>query len=98
VSTEQLLQRLAVPELQRQAAAGDSLAGPAARRLLARVHVQLAFYQPHDDLARGAGRDALVMLAAASRIAPLAGESCTMLASAHTLAPDVHPELRCATP
>jgi predicted esterase len=97
-NADQLLDQLKVGELRRQVETGDSLAAPAARRLLARVQVALAFYEPHGLLARGAPRDALVMLAAASRIAPLAGESCTMLARAHALAPDVHPELRCLPP
>ena len=97
VSAEQLLERLDVESLRRRASAGDSLTAPAARRLLARVQVALAFYEPRDHLARGNGRDALELLAAASRISPLNGESCAMLARAHSLAPSVHPELRCAS-
>jgi len=95
-SAEELLKRLDVAALQRRAVSGDSLAAPTARRLLARVQVALAFYEPRDHLARGNGRVALELLAAASRISPLSGESCAMLARAHSLAPSVHPELRCA--
>lgn len=97
VSVEQLVERLRVAELQRQSATGDSLAAPAARRLLARVHVALAFYEPRAYLAKGAARQALLMLAAASRITPLVGESCTLLARARALAPKIHPELRCVS-
>jgi hypothetical protein len=96
-NAEQLLQRLDVESLQRRAASGDSVAAPMARRLLARVQVALAFYEPRDQLARGNGRFALELLAAASRISPLSGESCAMVARAHELAPRVHPELRCAS-
>jgi len=95
-NAEQLLQRLDVESLQRRAASGDSLVAPTARRLLARVQVALAFYEPRAHLARGNGRVALELLAAASRISPLSGESCEMLVRAHSLAPSVHPELRCA--
>jgi poly(3-hydroxybutyrate) depolymerase len=95
-NAELLLQRLDVESLQRRAASGDSLVAPTARRLLARVQVALAFYEPRAHLARGNGRVALELLAAASRISPLSGESCEMLVRAHSLAPSVHPELRCA--
>lgn len=97
MSAEQLLDGLEVERLKERAASGDSLQAPTARRLLARVQVALAFYEPRDHLARGNGRGALELLAAANRIAPLNGESCAMLVRARSLAPRVHPELRCAT-
>ena len=96
MTTAQLIEGLDVETLKQRAASGDSLQAPTARRLLARVQVALAFYEPRDHLARGNGRDALELLAAANRISPLNGESCQMLARAHALAPRVHPELRCA--
>lgn len=95
MSTEQLVEALDVETLKQRAASGDSLQAPTARRLLARVQVALAFYEPRDHLARGNGRDALELLAAANRISPLNGESCAVLARARVLAPRVHPELRC---
>jgi dienelactone hydrolase len=95
LSAEQLLEGLGVEQLKQRAASGDSLQAPTARRLLARVQVALAFYEPRDHLARGNGRDALELLAAASRISPLNGESCAILSRAHSLAPGVHRELRC---
>jgi hypothetical protein len=97
MTTAQLLDGLEIEPLMQRAASGDSLQAPTARRLLARVQVALAFYEPRDHLARGNGRDALELLAAANRISPLMGESCAMLARARSLAPRVHPELRCAT-
>jgi predicted esterase len=97
VTAEQLLAGLDVESLKQRATSGDSLQAPTARRLLARVQVALAFYEPRDHLARGHGRDALELLEAANRISPLNGESCAMLARAHTLAPKVRPELRCAS-
>jgi len=97
MTTQQLLEGLEIEPLMQRAASSDSLQAPTARRLLARVQVALAFYEPRDHLARGNGRDALELLAAANRISPLMGESCAMLARARTLAPRVHPELRCAT-
>jgi dienelactone hydrolase len=95
LTAEQLLEGLDVQALKERAASGDSLQAPTARRLLARVQVAFAFYEPRDHLARGNGRDALELLEAANRIAPLNGESCAMLARAHTLAPKVRPELQC---
>jgi dienelactone hydrolase len=97
MTTEQLVEALDVETLKQRAASGDSLQAPTARRLLARVQVALAFYEPRDHLARGNGRDALELLAAANRISPLNGESCAVLARARVLAPRVHPELRCGT-
>jgi predicted esterase len=97
LTAEQLLDGLDVEKLKQRAASGDSLQAPTARRLLARVQVALAFYEPRDHLARGNGRDALELLAAANRISPLNGESCAMLARARSLAPSVHPELLCAS-
>ena len=93
----QLLEGLEVEGLKQRAASGDSLQAPTARRLLARMQVALAFYAPREHLARGNGRDALELLEAASRISPLNGESCAMLARARSLAPGVHPELHCAS-
>lgn len=96
-SAEQLLEGLEVEGLKQRAASADSLQAPTARRLLARMQVALAFYAPREHLARGNGRDALELLEAASRISPLNGESCAMLARARSLAPGVHPELHCAS-
>jgi hypothetical protein len=95
MTTEQLIEELDVEALKQRAASGDSLQAPTARRLLARVQVALAFYEPRDHLARGNGRDALELLAAANQISPLNGESCAVLARARALAPTVHRELRC---
>jgi predicted esterase len=80
-----LLARLRVAALRDQARAGDTLAGPAARRLLSRIAVFLGYYAPRAYLAHGAPDRALVMLRSAAAIAPLRGESCDMLARAHRL-------------
>ena len=91
-----LLATLGAPSLQRTTASGDSLAAPAACRIIARMNAALAFYEPRARLARGEAQDALVMLAAAAQLAPLEGESCTLLSRAQALAPQSNAELHCA--
>jgi hypothetical protein len=76
-SVAELLDRLGVPPLLRQAAERDSVAAWSAQRLLARIHVFLAFYEPRAYLAAGQPARAVRMLEAASRIASLGGEACS---------------------
>ncbi|MFL5604856.1 MAG: hypothetical protein ACJ8AD_00285 [Gemmatimonadaceae bacterium] len=76
---ETLLERLRIAELRRQASSTDSLASATARRLLSRTAVFLSFYAPRTYLARGAADRALLMLRAASAVAPLRGEACGLL-------------------
>lgn len=94
-TVEDVLQRLGAAELQREAAGGDSLGSRSAQRLLARLRTSLAFYEPRAYVARGAPRDALLMLAAADRLGALEGESCALLARARAAVPALHADLRC---
>jgi predicted esterase len=94
-TVEEVLQRLGAAELEREATSADSLTSRSARRLLARLRASLGFYEPRAYLARGAPREALVMLAAAARLGMLEGESCALLARARAALPGGHAELRC---
>jgi predicted esterase len=79
---EALAGKLRIAELQRTAERGDTLEAASARRLLARVFVNLAFYEPRAYLANGAASRALRMLEAAVIIAPIQGEACGLLRDA----------------
>ena len=79
---EELAGKLRIAELQRTAERGDTLEAASARRLLARVFVNLAFYEPRAYLANGAASRALRMLEAAVTIAPIQGEGCGLLRTA----------------
>jgi len=79
---EALAGKLRIAELQRTAAHGDSLEAASARRLLARVFVNLAFYEPRAYLANGSASRALRMLEAAVTIGPLQGDACGLLRDA----------------
>ena len=79
---EALAGKLRIAELQRMAERGDTLEAASARRLLARVFVNLAFYEPRAYLASGAAGRALRMLEAAVTIAPIQGEGCGLLRDA----------------
>lgn len=76
---ESLMRRLHVADLQRTAQRGDSLEAASARRLLARIHVWLAFYQPRAYLADGAPARAARMFEAAVTIGPIQGDGCALL-------------------
>jgi predicted esterase len=84
--TASLLARLRVASLRDQARSSDSLGSAAARRILARIAVFLAFYAPRAYLERGAPDRALVMLRSAAAIAPLREASCELLARARRMA------------
>jgi len=58
---------------------GDSLEAASARRLLARLWVNLAFYEPRTYLAAGSPVRAMRMLEVAARIDPIEGEGCALL-------------------
>jgi hypothetical protein len=79
---EALVGKLRIAELQRTAERGDTLEAASARRLLARVFVNLGFYQPRAYLASGAAGRALRMFEAAATIGPIQGEACTLLREA----------------
>jgi predicted esterase len=79
---ETLVDKLRISELQRTAERGDSLEAASARRLLARVFVNVAFYEPRAYLASGSPARALRMLEAAVTIGPIQGEACTLLREA----------------
>lgn len=76
---EALVRRLRIVALQRTVERGDTLEAASARRLLARIHVWLAFYQPRAYLAGGAPARAARMFAAAVVIGPIQGEGCALL-------------------
>lgn len=79
---EALAGKLRIAELQRTAERGDSLEAASARRLLARVFVNLAFYEPRAYLANGSASRALRMLEAAVTIGLLEGDACGLLSEA----------------
>ncbi len=79
---EPLADKLRIAELQRTAERGDSLEAASARRLLARVFVHVAFYEPRAYLADGTPARALRMLEAAVTIGPIEGEACALLREA----------------
>ena len=79
---EALVDKLRISELQRTAERGDSLGAASARRLVARVFVNLAFYEPRAYLANGSPARALRMLEAAVTIGPIQGEYCALLRDA----------------
>ncbi len=73
-------------EARRLAERGDSLEAASARRLLARVFVNLAFYEPRAYLASGSLDRALRMFEAAVTIGPIQGDGCGLLRDAYTAA------------
>jgi predicted esterase len=79
---ETLADKLRIAELQRTAERGDSLEAASARRLLARVFVNLAFYEPRAYLANGSASRALGMLEVAVTIGTIQGEACALLRKA----------------
>jgi hypothetical protein len=79
---ESLVAKLGIAALQRTVERGDSVAAASARRLLARLWVNLAFYEPRAYLATGSPDRALRMLEAAARIGPIEGEACALLRQA----------------
>jgi predicted esterase len=87
-TSEILTRKLEIAKLQETAKRGDSLHAASAERLLARIFVWLAFYEPRAYLANHSPRRALTMFEAATRIGPIQGESCALLQAA----------LRAATP
>src|SRR2546423_9328187 len=79
---ETLVAKLGIVELRHTVERGDSVAAASARRLLARVWVNLAFYEPRAYLAAGAPARAIRMLEAAATIGPIEGEACALLRAA----------------
>jgi predicted esterase len=77
-----LVAKLRIAALQRTVERGDSLEAASARRLLARIWVNLAFYEPRAYLATGAPDRAMRMLEAAATISPIEGEACALLREA----------------
>jgi predicted esterase len=84
---ENLLRKLKIEKLQEAVRSGDSLRAASAERLLARIFVWLAFYEPRTYLAQRSPDRALAMLEAATRIAPVRGEACAVLQAALPAAP-----------
>jgi predicted esterase len=78
-SVDQLADRLKLEELRHQSAQGDSLAAPAATRIMARTLALLSFYEPRSMIAAGDYARARRLLEVAARYTPLRGESCTLL-------------------
>src|SRR5437667_328667 len=81
---ESLVAKLGIAALQRTVERGDSVEAASARRLLARLWVNLAFYEPRAYLATGSPDRALRMLEAAASIGPIEGEACALLRQALT--------------
>src|SRR3989441_9940147 len=79
---ETLADKLRIAELQRTAERGDSLEAASARRLLARVFVHVAFYEPRAYLTNRSPARALRMLEAAVSIGPIEGEACALVREA----------------
>ena len=88
---DDLLQKLKIAKLKEQAKRGDSLQAASAERLLSRIFVFLAYYEPRSYLGQKSADRALAMLEAATAIAPLKGESCTMLQAALRATGAKHP-------
>jgi predicted esterase len=78
-SADALADRLKIDELRRESTQGDSLAAPAATRIIARTLAVLSFYEPRSMLDAGDYARARTVLEVAARIAPLRGESCALL-------------------
>jgi predicted esterase len=78
-SADALADRLKLNDLLRQSTQGDSLAAPAATRILARTLAVLSFYEPRSLIDAGDFTRARRMLEVAARIAPLRGEGCALL-------------------
>jgi predicted esterase len=84
---ETLVEKLRIARLKKIAEHGDSLEAASAKRLLARVFAELAFYEPRTYIAQRSPNRALAMLEAATRIRPLEGASCALLQAALRAAP-----------
>lgn len=86
-TTDALVRKLKIAKLKETAERGDSLEAASAERLLARIFAMLAFYEPRTYITQQSPSRALAMLEAATRIAPLEGESCALLQAALKAAP-----------
>jgi predicted esterase len=98
---DDLLKKLKIAKLKEQSKRGDSLQAASAERLLNRTFVFLAYYEPRSYLAQKSADRALAMLEAATAIAPLQGESCTMLHAALRATGAKHPaplNVKCPPP
>jgi predicted esterase len=87
--------KLHIPELQKQAAQGDSLEAASASRLLARIFVWLSFYEPRTYLQNRSPIRALSAFETALKIGPIRGEGCTLLGTAlQTASPEQRARFR----
>jgi hypothetical protein len=88
-TSERLMRKLEIAKLQETAKRRDSLHAASAQRLLARIFVWLAFYEPRAYLNNHSPGRALTMFEAATRIGPIQGESCALLLAAlHAATPE----------
>ena len=94
LTSETVVRKLRIPELQEQLRRGDSLEAASASRLLARIHVWLSFYEPRTYLERRRPDRALSMFEAAMRIGPIRGDGCGLLRSALQATARQPPSLR----
>jgi predicted esterase len=84
---ETLMRKPRIAELQKRVEVGDSLEAASAKRLLARIFVRLAFYEPRTYLERDAPDRAVRMFEAAVAIRPLpTGEICALFERARGVA------------
>jgi predicted esterase len=82
-SPEAFARKLRIADLQQLAARGDSLESASASRLLARIFVWLAYYEPRTYLQNRSPMRALSALETALKIGPIqGGESCALLRAA----------------
>jgi len=92
-SAGELAERLQLSTLRQETNSGDSLAAPAARRMLNRISALVSFYEPRAYLARASFDKAARMLEVAATIAPLRGEVCAEVAEVRRRAPGVKSEV-----
>jgi predicted esterase len=92
-SSTDLAERLQLSTLRNEAAAGDSLEAPAARRTLARISALVSFYEPRAYLERASLDKAARMLEVAASIAPLRGDACAQVTELRRRAPAMKSEV-----
>lgn len=85
----ELAERLQLATLRREAAAGDSVEAPSARRQVARIFALVSFYEPRTYLGRGSSDKAARMLEVAASIGPLRGDACALVGELRRRAPTI---------
>src|SRR5262249_4158055 len=78
-SVDDIVKRVKLEDLRREATGGDSVTAPAATRLISKTLVLFSFYEPRDLIASADYDRARRSLEVAARFSPLRGESCNLL-------------------